>query len=171
MQGAETLCYMQGVNKVRALSLRADGSHVIFPKPPCCCNKEPPRPSPAPLTQPPPSTKGSTTIFFSPPRNSVVGYQLPPRAGAHWLMRVLEYSMRHLTLGCDRLEPVQLCKWAPGGACWPDSGARNEVGGALRTESDRGTKGRHLCHCFSYNLKYPHRGHAFFLHDTSSQDC
>lgn len=54
---------MQGVNKVRALGLRADGSDVIFPKSPCCCNKDP--------LPKPPSTKGSTTTP-PPPRNSVV---------------------------------------------------------------------------------------------------
>lgn len=55
---------VQGVNKVRALRLRAGGSDVIFPKSLRSCNKDPPHhPS---LTQPPPSTKGSTTVFFFP---------------------------------------------------------------------------------------------------------
>lgn len=106
---------MQGVNKVRALGVRADGSDVIFPKSLRCCNKDPPSPPPQPssLTQPnlhPPPKAPPRSFFFFLLCNCVVRSELPPRVDAHWLRRVWEYSMRHLTLGGDWLEPVQLCK-------------------------------------------------------------
>lgn len=44
---------------------------------------------------------------------------------------MLEYSIRHLARSCDWTQPVQLCKWAPGGACWPGCGARTEVGSSV----------------------------------------
>lgn len=77
---------VQGVNKVRALRLRAGGSDVIFPKSLRSCNKDPP---PPPLPNPTSTLHQRLHHGFFLSCNGVVRSELPPGSGAHWLRRVL----------------------------------------------------------------------------------
>lgn len=112
--------------------------------------------------------KGSTLKFHS---TVLLRTQLPPTGSSHWRVCMLEYSIRHLTLGCDWIQPVQLCKWAPGGACWPGCGARTEVGAARSqgSDSERGRTGGTLDGLSLFKLYFPSLSTSFY--NNTPREC
>ncbi len=111
----------QRVNKVKALCMLL--YQVSYsPNLSLAVTKKPPKPPKAPLW----------ILFYS-----VVKVTAPPTGSSDWMIRMLEYLIRHLARSCDWTQPVQLCKWAPGGACWPGCVAGTEQH-SRGSDSERG---------------------------------
>lgn len=134
--------YVEGVNKVRALSLRAAVSDIIFPKSQCC-NLE--TPSAPPLPPLPPPLKGSTLKFCSSSvvRGSAPAHTRPSLDGVPFgIFYRTPYS--GAVIGCSRCSYVNEHLVAPAGpAVWrPDRGWRSPS--ARSSDPARGWSGSTL---------------------------
>lgn len=175
LKGRAASSYVEGVNKVRALSLRAAVSDIIFPKSQCC-NLE--TPSAPPLLRSPPPLNGSTLKFCgsSVVRGSAPAHTRPSLDGVPFgIIYRTPYS--GAVIGCSRCSYVNEHLVAPAGpAVWrPDRGWWSpRVPGA---QTLRGAEVEApWTRCRSFKRVSPPCRHVFllffcFFNNTTTQEC